>query len=54
MPTCEIRPWRLATLLGTVLLLTAYVPHPHLSQPLPQSLTQWMNVWANGSSSDSD
>lgn len=38
MHTIEVRPWRLIALFGSVLLLTAYLPHPQLGEPLPQSL----------------
>ncbi|MEM9006615.1 MAG: hypothetical protein AAGE59_24195 [Cyanobacteria bacterium P01_F01_bin.86] len=38
MHTIEVRPWRLVALFGSVLLVTAYVPHPELGQTLPQSI----------------
>ncbi|NER80417.1 MAG: hypothetical protein F6K42_12735 [Leptolyngbya sp. SIO1D8] len=47
MHTIEVRPWRLVILFGTVLLLTAYLPHPRLGEPLPQSLNSLVKAWLN-------
>ncbi|MBE7383290.1 MAG: hypothetical protein F6J95_017970 [Leptolyngbya sp. SIO1E4] len=45
MHTIEVRPWRLVVLFGSVLLLTAYLPHPNLGKTLPQSLGSLVKVW---------
>lgn len=37
MPPLEPRPWRLVLLLGSVLLVAAYLPHPSLGESLPQT-----------------
>lgn len=42
MPPLEPRPWRLVLLLGSVLLVTAYLPHPSLGESLPQTLDNLM------------
>jgi hypothetical protein len=46
MHTLELRPWRLVALFGSVLLITAYVPHPKLAQPLPQAISALVRDWA--------
>jgi len=43
--TIEVRPWRLVILFSSVLLLTAYLPHPNLGAPLPQSLNSLVKAW---------
>jgi hypothetical protein len=45
MHTLEVRPWRLVALFVAVLLLTAYLPHPNLGEPLPQSLNSLLKAW---------
>ncbi|WP_008311601.1 hypothetical protein [Leptolyngbya sp. PCC 6406] len=45
MPIPELRPWRLVLLFGTVLLVTAYLPHPGLGDPLPQTLHSLIKNW---------
>lgn len=45
MHTIDVRPWRLVALFGSVLLLTAYLPHPELGEPLPQSLNSLVKTW---------
>jgi hypothetical protein len=42
MYTLELRPGRLVLLFGAVFLVTAYLPHPQLGEPLPQSLGSWI------------
>jgi len=45
MHTLEVRPLRIVVLLGAVLLITAYLPHPNLGEPLPQSLNSLVKIW---------
>lgn len=45
MHTTEVRPERLVLLIGSVLLVTAYLPHPNLGQPLPQTLNSLVRTW---------
>lgn len=45
MHTTEVRPERLMLLIGGVLLVTAYLPHPNLGQPLPQTLNSLVRTW---------
>lgn len=45
METIEVRPRRLALLFASVLLVSAYLPHPSLGQSLPRSIQGWVNVW---------
>lgn len=45
MHTTEVRPDRLMLLIGSVLLVTAYLPHPNLGQPLPQTLNSLVRTW---------
>lgn len=47
MHTIEVRPWRLVALFGSVLVITAFVPHPGLRQTLPQSLNSLVEAWQN-------
>lgn len=42
MHAIEVRPWRLVFLFSSVLILAAYLPHPNLGEPLPQSLDTWL------------
>ncbi|MDA0672779.1 MAG: hypothetical protein O3C67_03615 [Cyanobacteria bacterium] len=46
MHTLELRPWRLVLLLSAVLLVTAYLPHPRLGDPLPQTLDNLFKSWS--------
>lgn len=43
--TSEVRPLRLVVLFGAVLIITAYLPHPNLGEPLPTSLNQLVKAW---------
>jgi hypothetical protein len=45
MHTLEVRPWRLVALFAGIFLLTAYLPHPKLGAPLPQSLNTLVKTW---------
>jgi hypothetical protein len=45
MHTLEVRPLRIALMLTAVLLTTAYLPHPNLGEPLPQSLSSLVKFW---------
>ena len=46
MPPTAVRPWRLVFALSAVLALTAYLPHPNLGEPLPQSLNSLVKTLA--------
>jgi hypothetical protein len=41
----EVRPWRLVALFAGIFLLTAYLPHPKLGAPLPQSINTLIEAW---------
>lgn len=45
MSATSIRPWRLALLFTGVLAFTAYLPHPQLGEPLPQTLRSLVRRW---------
>lgn len=45
MHAFEVRPSRLVVLFAAVLLVTAYIPHPNLGEPLPQSINSLIKTW---------
>ncbi|MGF1459808.1 MAG: hypothetical protein ACFBSG_12375 [Leptolyngbyaceae cyanobacterium] len=40
----EVRFGRLILLFSTVLMVTAYLPHPNLDRSLPQSINSWFQT----------
>ena len=46
MQTTAVRPWRLVFALSALLALAAYLTHPNLGEPLPQSLKSLVKPFA--------